>query len=119
MWARQLLRELLADVEDGHLYAETGELLVSELVTNAVRHGRVPGRLLWVRLELRVGLLRVEVHDASSDRPTARTPGVEDESGRGLWLVEQLSVRWGWHPRSGGVGKAVWAECAPAAGGKR
>lgn len=42
-----------------------------------------------------------------------RTAGADDESGRGLWLVERLSERWGHCPRSGGPGKVVWCEVAP------
>ncbi|MFJ9839286.1 ATP-binding protein [Kitasatospora sp. NPDC101155] len=111
--ARSLLREFLADIESGQLFLGVGELVASELVNNAVQHARVPGRLIFVRFDMEPGLLRIEVHDASRRIPTMRTAGDEDESGRGLQLVDQLAKEWGVSPREG-VGKAVWALVAPA-----
>ncbi|MBV6699384.1 ATP-binding protein [Kitasatospora aureofaciens] len=115
--ARGILRGFLGGLTGGEPYVAVGELVLSELVTNAVRHARAPrDRRLWVRFELSPGVLRIEVHDASSVRPTVRRAGGDDEAGRGLWLVEQLSQRWGCCPRAGGIGKAVWALVGPAAG---
>jgi serine/threonine-protein kinase RsbW len=115
--ARRMLRALLADVEDRELYLGVGELVLSELVSNAVVHGRTsPGRLIFVRFELLPGALRVEVHDACAERPTVRRVEGEEESGRGMWLIDQLSVRWGCCPRAGGAGKAVWAIVGPEDG---
>lgn len=89
-------------------------LLVAELTANAVRHGRVPGRdfLLNLVYEARASLFRVEVSDACPDRPLAdpMAPADEEESGRGLFLVDILASRWGSVPRTP-VGKTVWAEC--------
>ncbi|MFH8386897.1 ATP-binding protein [Kitasatospora sp. NPDC018058] len=115
--ARILLREFLAGVDGSQPFLESGELVLSELVSNAVQHARVPGRLIFVRFEMEPGLLRIEVHDASQRIPTMRTTGDEDESGRGLRLVDQLAKEWGVRPREGGVGKSVWALVAPADGG--
>ncbi|WP_371479192.1 ATP-binding protein [Kitasatospora sp. NBC_00315] len=112
--ARRLLRDFLAERAGGGRFLETGELLLSELVTNAVEHARVSGRLIKVRYALRGGRLRVEVHDPVPERPTVRQAAVEDEDGRGMLLVRELSERWGCCPRAGGVGKFVWFECAPA-----
>ncbi|MCQ0024514.1 ATP-binding protein [Streptomyces somaliensis DSM 40738] len=89
-------------------------LVVGELAANAVRHGRVYGRDFGLRLALdeAAGLVRVEVADAASaKRPPEAPPSSypEDESGRGLFLVDVLAVRWGWAPRRS-VGKTVWAE---------
>lgn len=89
-------------------------LVVAELAANAVRHGRVPGRDVGLRLALdpAAGLVRVEVADAASGRrlPTAPpSPCPEGESGRGLLLVEALAVRWGSADRYP-LGKTVWAE---------
>ncbi|KPI12022.1 hypothetical protein OK074_2643 [Actinobacteria bacterium OK074] len=88
-------------------------LLVGELTANAVRHGRVPGRdfHLTVAVDVRTRLVRIEVADASGEKKplVAAHVGVEDESGRGLLLVEALAVRWGSEPRDP-VGKTVWAE---------
>ncbi|MGW4891264.1 ATP-binding protein [Kitasatospora sp. NPDC004240] len=117
--ARQQLRAFLSGLPGGELLLPTGELLLSELVTNAVRHAAVPrGRLLYLRLQLAGGLLRIEVHDASTTPPAALPrPAAHAESGRGLHLVRELAVQWGWSPRPGGVGKFVWchvaAESAP------
>ncbi|GAA2147310.1 hypothetical protein GCM10009760_38060 [Kitasatospora kazusensis] len=117
--ARQLLRDLLADLDGGERYAETGELLLSELVTNAVTHAKSRGHLLWVRLELYAGSLRIEVHDAGEGRPVVRSVGGDDERGRGLLLVRELAESWGCCPRAGGVGKFTWCTVAPVAGGAR
>ncbi|MQS11221.1 ATP-binding protein [Streptomyces kaniharaensis] len=108
--ARGLLRSFLADRPDGELFVETGELVLSELVTNAVLHAKTPsGRLIYIQFELHPDALRVEVHDADATRPTARPSTEHDEAGRGLWLVSQLAARWGCCPRAGGIGKAMWA----------
>jgi hypothetical protein len=79
----------------------TAELLVSELVTNAVRvSAQMPARPP-VRLQLRSdgARLLVLVTDASPLPPIPKdaTPG--EESGRGLMLIQELSDRWGWAPR--------------------
>ncbi|MEV6464609.1 ATP-binding protein [Kitasatospora sp. NPDC051702] len=115
--ARSLLREFLASIDSSQQFLEIGQLVLSELVSNAVQHARMPGRLIFVRFEMEPGLLRIEVHDASRRIPMMRTTGDEDESGRGLRLVDQLAKEWGVRPREGGVGKAVWALVAPADGG--
>jgi anti-sigma regulatory factor (Ser/Thr protein kinase) len=67
--------------------ASLGELVVSELVTNAVCHGDSP---IWLRLSVGGGDLRVEVHDGGAGRPVRRHPGAGDECGRGLELVDGL-----------------------------
>ncbi|WP_411105599.1 ATP-binding protein [Streptomyces sp. cmx-4-9] len=112
--ARALLRERLAAWEVEAEPTATAELLLSELVTNAVRHARAPqGRDIGVRLARRDGVLRVEVSDAGP--PVTLTPQVvadEDERGRGLAIVSALAERWGCCPRRHGIGKAVWAEVA-------
>ncbi|MEU1790590.1 ATP-binding protein [Streptomyces sparsogenes] len=93
----------------------TVALLVAELASNAVRHGRVPGRDFRLRLAF-VGAartVRIEVSDAREDRLPFRpqAPSDDDETGRGLLLVELLATRWGVTPRVP-VGKTVWAEVA-------
>ncbi|WP_254886221.1 ATP-binding protein [Streptomyces sp. NA02950] len=93
----------------------TVALLVAELTSNAVRHGRLPGRDFRLRIvcEPSTRTLRIEVSDAREDRLPVIPPTVtaDDESGRGLLIVELLATRWGATPRSP-VGKTVWAECA-------
>lgn len=85
-------------------------LLVSELATNAVRYGRVVGRLFRVEVRLGGGVLRVGVTDARGElRPAApEAVGDEDESGRGLLIVAAVAARWDVMPLD--VGKTVWAE---------
>ncbi|MFB7176762.1 SpoIIE family protein phosphatase [Streptomyces sp. NPDC056257] len=82
------------------------ELLLSELVTNAVRYGTAPIR---VRLILDRTLI-CEVYDASSTAPRMRHAASTDEGGRGLFLVAQLAQAWGTRYTTGG--KVIWAECA-------
>ncbi|MFJ9008545.1 SpoIIE family protein phosphatase [Streptomyces canus] len=82
------------------------ELVVSELVTNAIRHAEPPIRL---RL-LHDRHLICEVSDASSTAPHLRRARTYDEGGRGLLLVAQLSERWG--TRHNREGKVIWAEQA-------
>jgi anti-sigma regulatory factor (Ser/Thr protein kinase) len=85
--------------------APTTELIVSELVTNAIRHGRPPVRL---RLILHGAGLTCEVSDGSSASPYLRRADTFDESGRGLFIVSQLARRWG--TRGDPRGKTIWAE---------
>ncbi|MFD4657461.1 ATP-binding protein [Kitasatospora sp. NPDC058444] len=111
--ARKLLREFLFDHTPDELLLDASQLVLSELVTNAVVHAKTPpGRLLFIRFERQSDALRIEVHDADATPPTAPSdPASEtDEAGRGLFLVSQLSVRWGCCPREGGIGKVMWAQ---------
>lgn len=92
---------------------ETAALLLSELMTNAVEHARVPpGRHIAARCHLRDDTLRIEVSDANSTLPLARpvSPSPDDERGRGLLLVTALADAWDAHPRAYGIGKTVWFE---------
>ncbi|MCG6497434.1 ATP-binding protein [Kitasatospora sp. A2-31] len=115
--ARLLLRAYLAGMPQGERYADIAELLLGELVANAVQHSDAPpDRLVELRFALIAGRLRIEVHDAGSGRPTPRVSSSEDERGRGLFLVDELAERWGCCPRAGGVGKFVWALIAPVPG---
>ncbi|MFJ9773500.1 SpoIIE family protein phosphatase [Kitasatospora sp. NPDC101157] len=82
----------------------TTELILSELITNALRYGAEPVR---VRL-LRDTSLVCEVSDASSTAPHLRYADTTDEGGRGLFLVAQLAERWG--TRYTARGKVIWAE---------
>ncbi|MFD7996763.1 SpoIIE family protein phosphatase [Streptomyces mexicanus] len=80
------------------------ELVLSELLTNAIRHGSPPVR---VRL-LRDHCLICEVFDGSSTAPHLRRAAITDEGGRGLFLVAQFTDRWG--TRYTGEGKVIWTE---------
>ncbi|MEW2488308.1 SpoIIE family protein phosphatase [Streptomyces sp. NPDC048411] len=85
--------------------AFTTELIVSELVTNAIRYGTQPIRL---RLLHDRNQLICEVADGSSTSPHLRRAVTTDESGRGLFLVAQYAQRWG--TRYGTRGKVIWTE---------
>ncbi|MFH8573832.1 ATP-binding protein [Streptomyces sp. NPDC017993] len=108
--AREFVRAVLAGWGVGES-AEAVLLCVSELATNAVRHGVPPGRgfRLWLRREAD-GTLRVEVHDSGDGCPRVLTAGPGDEGGRGLLLVEALADKWGVGERD--PGKIVWCEFA-------
>ncbi len=80
------------------------ELVVSELVTNAVRYGDPPIQLRLIHDRV----LICEVSDSSSTAPHLRRARVFDEGGRGLLLVAQLTERWG--TRQTAVGKTIWCE---------
>ncbi|MGW7525798.1 SpoIIE family protein phosphatase [Streptomyces sp. NPDC054783] len=80
------------------------ESIVSELVTNAIRHGGGPSRLRLIQHRV----LTCEVSDTNTGQPRPRHPRTLDEHGRGLYLVARLSRRWG--SRSAADGKVVWAE---------
>ncbi|MFI2508176.1 SpoIIE family protein phosphatase [Streptomyces sp. NPDC018972] len=82
----------------------TTELVVSELVTNAIRHAGGPVRLRLIRERALV----CEVFDGGATAPHLRHPRAMDEGGRGLLLVSQLAQRWG--TRFVPDGKIIWAE---------
>ncbi|MFJ8724636.1 ATP-binding protein [Streptomyces sp. NPDC093269] len=84
--------------------ADATRLIVSELVTNAVRHGTGPIELRLVRHRV----LTCEVSDTAAFIPRPHRARTTDENGRGLFLVTNLSRRWGARSTSGG--KVVWAE---------
>jgi anti-sigma regulatory factor (Ser/Thr protein kinase) len=109
--ARGLLRERLSGWGVAAL-SDTAELLVSELVTNALVHtGR--GAVLTARLTPSpAGRLRVEVRDFAVRRPRARVAGEQEQGGRGLVIVRALADAWGVASRP--VGKTVWFELSAA-----
>jgi anti-sigma regulatory factor (Ser/Thr protein kinase) len=80
------------------------ELIVSELVTNAIRYAEPPVQLRLIRDRT----LSVEVSDGSSAAPYLRHARTTDEGGRGLLLVSQFAQRWG--TRYEDRGKTIWAE---------
>jgi anti-sigma regulatory factor (Ser/Thr protein kinase) len=82
------------------------ELVVSELVTNAIRYGGGPIQLRLIRDDT----LICEVSDGSTTAPHLRRARTFDEGGRGLFIVAQLAERWGSRQRADG--KTIWAELA-------
>ncbi|GGO80479.1 ATP-binding protein [Wenjunlia tyrosinilytica] len=102
--ARKELRETLTAWGLEHL-VPTAELLVSELVSNALRHTDGP---LTLTLERLPGGLRAMVADENPRPPRLVRADIDDEGGRGIALVDGLADRWGVEPEPGG--KAVWFE---------
>jgi anti-sigma regulatory factor (Ser/Thr protein kinase) len=111
-WARRVAAQVLAERRLEEL-SDPGLLLVSELVTNAVRaalrDGRGnPGRLPMIALSLQVTdtSLVTEVWDASPDVPALQQADLTADDGRGLLLVNTLADEWGHRPADDG--KVVW-----------
>ncbi|MFF2651161.1 ATP-binding protein [Streptomyces sp. NPDC058045] len=105
--ARAAVRSQLSDW-DLDSVGDTTVLLVSELVTNALRHASGPIGVRLVLPVVRPGNLVVEVSDPLPDPPRARPATPEDENGRGLQLVAHATRRWG--TRRIPEGKTVWFE---------
>lgn len=105
--ARTWLGERLA--RDPLPMADDALLLVSELVTNAVRHG-APEIVVAVSISERA--VRIEVYDAGERLPEvpATKPSIDRPSGRGLLIVAATAHDWGVDQVSGAPGKTVWAE---------
>lgn len=91
--------------------AETAELLVSELVTNATQASPSAERIqpvgLWLSSDR--SRLLIVVADTSGQPPEPAAPGYDDERGRGLLIVDAISTTWGWDPNHDSNGKVVWA----------
>jgi hypothetical protein len=104
--------------------ADTAELVVSEIITNAVRasapiadqqpeSGQAPGAQplrFWLTSDQRSVL--IQVWDSDHHRPVRKDVGPDAEAGRGLLLIETLSTQWGWYAPEEQGGKVVWAVCA-------
>jgi len=98
--ARRFVREALRD--QSRELIQAAELMTSELVTNCVQHARTD-----FELAVRTGdQIRVEVRDGNEHRPMVRFSKPEDQSGRGLRIVEAMSDAWGVLPSP--RGKVVW-----------
>ena len=115
--SRAFTRATLLDW-DMSILADVAELVVSELVTNALRHGVPSARKLvsehCIRLRLlaQAPFMMCMVTDPGHDIPVLREAEPTSETGRGLNVVESCSVRWGWHLLDEG-GKVVWALLRP------
>lgn len=103
--ARALVREALSDLPISIATVETAQVLVSELVTNAVLHAR---SMLVLHVRSTGDRLHIAVEDLSTDYPLAREPVAGAENGRGLLLLDALASSWGWDQTP--VGKNVWCE---------
>lgn len=114
--ARSFTRRTLASWSLDALSADA-EIIVSELLANAVRHGWLDhaqggspdaATELWLWLLKDTDSFMCVVTDPSDLTPAFRQPGLGCEDGRGLHVIHALSDHWGW-TRFGGRGKAVWA----------
>jgi anti-sigma regulatory factor (Ser/Thr protein kinase) len=94
---------------------DAAEMLVSEVVTNCIRHTTSD---FEVTIRIATGVVRVEVTDWGGGEPVVRNPEPSEPNGRGLQIVEMLSNRWGIErgidrnadPLPGGPSKTVWFE---------
>jgi anti-sigma regulatory factor (Ser/Thr protein kinase) len=105
--ARDQVREFARGLPAGTL--DDALLMVSELVTNAVRHGRPEVTLDMV---LSPDSLTVAVDDGGRAPVTCRVPTPDQEHGRGLWMVAALAAHWGVARGGGDHGTQVWFELA-------
>ncbi|MES4908410.1 MULTISPECIES: ATP-binding protein [unclassified Streptomyces] len=96
--------------------ADDAELLVSEVVTNALRYTGGPVRLTLCLCPAD-DALRCEVEDADPTLPQTRQAGEDDEGGRGLYMIDLLARCWGSHRT--GTGKTVWFELHVRPGAQR
>jgi hypothetical protein len=107
--ARAFCREHLHPIlGDGGDVVSTTELVVTELVTNAINAGC--SDLLAVEIEVHHTYLRVSVEDNAPGQLHLREPSATNEHGRGLHIIDMLSTSWGVDPF--GDGKRVWASMA-------
>ncbi len=103
----QARRYVQSQIEDApQEIAEAVAVMTSELVTNSIRHAASD---FEVRVDRRGGSIRVEVTDrGGSGLPTVMSPDPTSPSGRGLFIVEQLSDSWGVAPSADSTAKTVW-----------
>jgi anti-sigma regulatory factor (Ser/Thr protein kinase) len=108
-------RRLIGDLTESGVYEATAcdaGLVLSELISNALRHATpLPGAAVRVSWRLDDDSIEVAVSDGGGPtEPVASEPGSSAIGGRGLGIVDRLSVRWGVHTTSGGSRETtVWA----------
>jgi anti-sigma regulatory factor (Ser/Thr protein kinase) len=109
-YARQHARQVLQEWGLS-AFSEDAGLLVSELVTNAIQASppvqRTPAVRLW--LSSNRSRLLIQVQDTNPHPPARTSAGNDDETGRGLRIVDAISTKWGWHAKEDHSGKTVWA----------
>jgi anti-sigma regulatory factor (Ser/Thr protein kinase) len=115
-------RRLIADLGEAGVADTTAcdaGLVLSELISNALRHASpLPGGTLEVSWTLRSGSVKVAVSDGGGgDMPKVNEPGNSAVGGRGLGIVDRLSLRWGVCSARDQAGKKVWAEVPVLYGG--
>jgi serine/threonine-protein kinase RsbW len=107
--ARQRVREAMDACKVGRRVADDVALVVSELVTNAVRHASpLPSGDLEVAWDVGDGMVELRVTDGGGDNaPVPRPAGPQDATGRGLTIVSKLASAWGVEDAAGAT--TVWA----------
>ncbi|MEO3749604.1 ATP-binding protein [Streptomyces sp. B6B3] len=105
--ARRAVRASLTDWGCSDRVLDDCALLTSELVGNAIRHGPAAPLVLTVDLLLLIDMLLLGVTDASPAHPELRPAGPDDETGRGLHLIQALATEWGVY-RSTTHEKTTW-----------
>ena len=117
-------RGLVGDLTEAGVYEATAcdaGLVLSELISNALRHATpLPGSTVKVAWQLHDDRVEIAVSDGGGPTvPRVNEPGSSAIGGRGLGIVERLSIRWGAYPASDGVGEmTVWAEIALSSDGE-
>ncbi|WP_246108886.1 ATP-binding protein [Streptomyces sedi] len=107
--ARRLTRQQLAEWRTPSDACDSAQLVISELVTNALRH--TDSESVGCEVRLAGSLLRVAVASGGAGpRPAPGRAHEDDEGGRGLMLVCSLAQVWGVRPGEAGAGHEVWAE---------
>ena len=106
--ARRFVRDVLMSRQVSDGVVDTVELLTSEVVTNAIVHGRSGPQLA---VEVDDDVVRVAVRDQSLEVPVRRLGQVDDVSGRGVVIVEEMASAWGVEQENNGA-KRVWFEVA-------
>lgn len=106
--ARHLVEDTLTRWGCGAAVLDSARLLVSEVVSNAVRHA---GTECAVRIVAGSEAVRIEVRDGDPGAPVEQDPAPDAVGGRGLQIVDAVADRWGVEPRPDGrAGKVVWFE---------
>ncbi len=104
--ARHHVETLLTEWKLGKLI-EDAALVTSELTTNVINHAKGAGEFFEVELRRRSGVLILEVSDSFQwQMPELKKHDEDDTDGRGLFIVDALSAKWGVRPRQ--PGKTVW-----------
>jgi anti-sigma regulatory factor (Ser/Thr protein kinase) len=103
--ARRLVREWYRHWQVPEHVIENGELVASELVTNAIK---AKGRTIRLRIRWGNGAGYIEVWDGDPNPPIVKEAGEADTGGRGLFLVAAYAIRWSYYASDNG--KVVWAE---------
>jgi two-component sensor histidine kinase len=107
-------RRLIGDLTDADVYEATAcdaGLVLSELISNALRHATpLPGSLIGVSWCVNDDCIEVAVSDGGGATvPMVNKPAANALGGRGLGIVDRLSLRWGVHTRQDGTETTVWA----------